>query len=292
MCIIAIKKAGIDMIPASIMETMYENNSDGAGYMYAFDGKVHIIKGFMKYDALINSLDKLNDKHNLKDLSIVFHFRISTAGRVDGGNCHPFPVTDDFNQLRKTHVNTNLAMAHNGVIHAFSPYNMNDIYNDTQHFIASCVSYLYSLNADFLADERTAELFENIIDGSRLAFLDGEGKIRAFGDWIEIGGIMYSNTSYLPRKTYDSCIPIYESYNYSGYDAYYYDELEDEIIEELKRGNVIDDWEQIEYIMSSASLVYSTDEYEIYSLNGILVKLDAMNYNCIKIDNIKEGEKL
>lgn len=292
MCIIAIKKAGIDMIPASIMETMYENNSDGAGYMYAFDGKVHIIKGFMKYDALINSLDKLNDKHNLKDLSMVFHFRISTAGRVDGGNCHPFPVTDDFNQLRKTHVNTNLAMAHNGVIHAFSPYNMNDIYNDTQHFIASCVSYLYSLNADFLADERTAELFENIIDGSRLAFLDSEGKIRTFGDWIETGGIMYSNTSYLSRKTYDSCIPIYKSYNYSGYDAYYYDELEDEIIEELKRDNVIDDWEQIEYIMSSASLVYSTDEYEIYSLNGILVKLDAMNYNCIKIDSIKEGEKL
>lgn len=292
MCIIAIKKAGIDMIPASIMETMYENNSDGAGYMYAFDGKVHIIKGFMKYDALINSLDKLNDKHNLKDLSMIFHFRISTAGRVDGGNCHPFPVTDDFNQLRKTHVNTNLAMAHNGVIHAFSPYNMNDIYNDTQYFIASCVSYLYSLNADFLADERTAELFENIIDGSRLAFLDSEGKIRTFGDWVETGDIMYSNTSYLPRKAYDSCIPVYKSYNYSGYDAYYYDELEDEIIEELKRDNVIDDWEQIEYIMSSASLVYSTDEYEIYSLNGILVKLDAMNYNCIKIDSIKEGEKL
>lgn len=292
MCIIAIKKAGIDMIPNSIMKTMYENNSDGAGYMYAFGGKVHIIKGFMEYDALMNSLEKLNDKHNLKDLSMVFHFRISTAGRVDGGNCHPFPVTDDFNLLRKTHVNTNLAMAHNGVIHAFSPYNMKDIYNDTQHFIASCVSYLYSLNADFLADERTAELFENIIDGSRLAFLDGEGKIKTYGDWVENDEILYSNTSYLPRKAYTSYIPTYKRYDYSGYDAEYYDILEDDIIEELKRGNVVDDWEEVEYIMSTATLMYSTDEYEVYEFNGLLVKLDAMNYNCIKIDSIEEGKEL
>ena len=37
MCIIAIKEKGIDMPNEKILETMFEHNPDGAGFMYAKD---------------------------------------------------------------------------------------------------------------------------------------------------------------------------------------------------------------------------------------------------------------
>ena len=51
MCIIAIKDKGINLPKDEILETMFRHNSDGAGFMYAKDGQVHIKKGFMTYKA-------------------------------------------------------------------------------------------------------------------------------------------------------------------------------------------------------------------------------------------------
>lgn len=39
MCIIAIKKKGNPLPSESIMETMFKNNSDGAGFAYHLNGK-------------------------------------------------------------------------------------------------------------------------------------------------------------------------------------------------------------------------------------------------------------
>ena len=41
MCIIAIKKKGT-IIEDEVLETMFTNNPDGVGYMYAWDNKVEI----------------------------------------------------------------------------------------------------------------------------------------------------------------------------------------------------------------------------------------------------------
>lgn len=68
MCIIAIKPAHQKMIDESIIETMFENNPDGAGYMYAYNNRVHINKGFMTLKELLNSLDKLKKKINIDEI--------------------------------------------------------------------------------------------------------------------------------------------------------------------------------------------------------------------------------
>jgi predicted glutamine amidotransferase len=119
MCIIAIKPPHHKMIDESIIETMFQNNPDGSGYMYSYNNKVHIEKGFMTLKELLNSLDSLKKKVNIEEIPLILHFRISTSGKTDGATCHPFPITSDLNALRKTHVITNLGMAHNGVIYDF-----------------------------------------------------------------------------------------------------------------------------------------------------------------------------
>lgn len=42
MCIIAAKPAGVEMPSDEILRTMWNNNNDGACFMWAANGRVHI----------------------------------------------------------------------------------------------------------------------------------------------------------------------------------------------------------------------------------------------------------
>ena len=89
MCIIAIKPKDVKMFDDFTIETMFENNPDGAGYMY-YDSKtkdVVINKGFMTLGALLNSLHSKDLTHT----NVVLHFRIGTSGYFNKMNCHPYP---------------------------------------------------------------------------------------------------------------------------------------------------------------------------------------------------------
>ena len=69
------------------------------------------------------------EENKLKNQSVVFHFRISTSGKIDEGNCHPYPLTDDSIYLRKTNLRCSIGIAHNGII---QKYNRKDsVLNDT-----------------------------------------------------------------------------------------------------------------------------------------------------------------
>lgn len=285
MCIIAIKPAHHKMIDESIIETMFQNNPDGSGYMYSYNNKVHIEKGFMTLKELLNSLDSLKKKVNIEEIPLILHFRISTSGKVDGATCHPFPVTSDLNALRKTHVITNLGMAHNGVIYDFEE--KKSVYSDTQLFVNKCVSYLYNLNHKFLHDDRTRNLFEPIINGSRLAFLDRHGNIYRYGEWCEDDGIFYSNEGYIPWTSryyhYDSS--YYDNYYY-GDDYYYYgdDEKEMEILEKLENHEEITSYNDICYIRTMYGIVEESNGVEIYDVIGMFVKVDPINSRAIRME--------
>jgi len=90
MCIIAIKPKGMPMFTDEQIKVMFENNSDGAGYMYCANNKVNIVKGFFNVNKLIKSLRS----RDFTNTNVVLHFRISTSGLVDGLNCHPYPIFD------------------------------------------------------------------------------------------------------------------------------------------------------------------------------------------------------
>ena len=92
MCIIAIKEAGVAMPDLKTLQAMWDNNPDGAGYMFPMDGKVHIRKGFMEFNDLKNDLDDLAKVINIKETPVIMHFRIGTHGvRRNPANTHPLP---------------------------------------------------------------------------------------------------------------------------------------------------------------------------------------------------------
>lgn len=188
MCIIAIKEKGIDMPNEKILETMFEHNPDGAGFMYAKDGHVHIRKGFMTYTAFKKAIDRIE---NVKELPLVMHFRIATSGSIDAGACHPFPISNKRKVLRKTDITTDIGVVHNGIIPITAPNNM----SDTMQYIAGKLYYYQKLQQNFYVQKSYMERIEKEIQ-SKMVFLTSSGDIYKIGDFITDNGMIYSNTSY------------------------------------------------------------------------------------------------
>ena len=100
MCIIAIKPEG-QKVTKAILQNCYENNPDGAGFMYAASGQVEYQKGFMSFLDFWDTWTKTRDRLALNKRMVVFHFRIATAGVISPGQCHPFPVTKDIEEMQE-----------------------------------------------------------------------------------------------------------------------------------------------------------------------------------------------
>ena len=203
MCIIAIKPAGIAMPNDTLIENMWHNNHDGAGFMYALDGKVHIEKGFMKLEDLKNALARVHKQVDLLNSPVIMHFRITTHGETIPANTHPFPITSSPGILQKLKCTTQLAVAHNGIIDSVVP---RKDFSDTMEYVASQLAPLYQGVPDFLDNKHLMEMVDNAV-ASKLAFLTGDGRIYTIGQFNEKDGIKYSNYSY-------------ESYKYSFSSAY------------------------------------------------------------------------
>lgn len=192
MCIIAAKPAGVKMPSDETIRNMWYANPDGAGIMYALEGKVRIEKGFMKLTALESRLAEIRKTVNLDETGVVLHFRITTHGGTRPENCHPFPITDSLARLRMTRVTTSVGVAHNGVIH-IAPRDRNT--SDTMEYIASQLAPLSRALPSFYVNPNAMTLIQNAIQ-SRMAFLTGSGEIYMTGDFIESDGIFYSNRSF------------------------------------------------------------------------------------------------
>ena len=63
MCIAIYKPENVE-IPKETLETCFENNPDGAGYMFAEDKKLHVRKGFFDMDKFWNSYKRNKNKQN------------------------------------------------------------------------------------------------------------------------------------------------------------------------------------------------------------------------------------
>lgn len=201
MCIIAVKPAGVKMPDTATIENMWYNNPDGAGFMYAAGGNVHIEKGFMVLNDFKKTLERLEKTIDVVNTPMVFHFRITTHGETSPGNTHPFPVTEKLPLLQMTKYKAPLAVAHNGIID-IRP-SRKDI-SDTMEYIMTQLAPLYYLKKDFYKHESGKKLIYNFIK-SKMAFLDSDGHIETIGDFItEKDGMLYSNTSYKARTVYFS----------------------------------------------------------------------------------------
>ena len=193
MCIICAKAKGVDMPNNDTITNMWNRNPDGAGFMYAVNGKVKIRKGFMTLDRLFEALAEAEKEISLKETGVVLHFRITTHGGTRPENTHPFAITDSVKRLQLTSVSTDIGVAHNGIIN--NTPRSKDI-SDTMEYIASVLAPLKRSNPSFYRDNNLLDLVQNTIDGSRMCFLNGEGDIVTVGTWVTNGELKYSNNSY------------------------------------------------------------------------------------------------
>lgn len=185
MCIIVAIPQG-KQVDKSILKRCWQNNPHGAGYMYSTGSKVEVFKELTSFKNLWRNFCDAKQKH-IKS-SFVVHFRISTHGKINEANCHPFLV------------NKNLGFAHNGIIGA-APVNPN--FSDTYMFNETI---LKSLPNNFINNVAQVSLITQYIgSGSKLAFLNTKGEIILINEKAGVwdNGVWYSNSGYKAYDYYD-----------------------------------------------------------------------------------------
>lgn len=238
MCIIIAKYRNGRLPKKEELKNSFEYNSDGAGFMYVDNGKVIIDKGYMNYDKFIGRFEELCEKYNdFKNKSLIIHCRIGTSSSNTAKNTHPYPISFKEKDLHKTYIETDLGVAHNGIISQYTPHWEKPTTNDTQEFIMKYLAPLYKNYKDFYKNKHIMSGIEDII-GSKLAFLDTQDKIYFVGEskFIkEDKGLFFSNDSYK--------YSFKDIKNYKWYDWHdWYDKYEEEAQE------YYEDKEYVDYI--------------------------------------------
>lgn len=198
MCIAIYKPIGVEFPSKKILETCFNNNPDGAGFMVATGENVEIHKGFMGFRSFWKSLRSARQKYG-NDKAFVMHFRISTQGGIRKDGCHPFPLSGSMDDMRLLDTTCDVGIAHNGIINLCSVGYKKDIdYSDTMAFITEYLSLIIH-DRNYYKDEDKLVLIEKLC-GSRLAILDKYGHCELIGHgWSGVNGVWYSNDSYKER---------------------------------------------------------------------------------------------
>lgn len=211
MCVICVKPKGAEFPKKEYLKNCFDNNSDGAGIMTVYNGKVHIKKGFETFEKFWSALENARKKTGDK-APYVMHFRIATQG-FNKECTHPFPLSSKMSNLKKLRISCNIGVAHNGILSLTSDGSKD--YSDTMKFITDFMSLIIR-SYSWDKDERNVKLLERLIKGSRIATLDKNGKTVLLGEgWVKDGDVYYSNKSYSYAKV---------KYYYSGGGYYWNDD--------------------------------------------------------------------
>lgn len=209
MCIICVKPTNVLFPNETILKNCFDNNSDGAGFMYVHEGKVHIKKGLMTFNAFKAALHVAREKTG-DTAPYVLHFRISTQG-FEKTCTHPFPLSSKMENLKKLKGTCNIGVAHNGIISLTSDGHKD--YSDTMLFITDYLSLIIE-NYKWHESSKKKKLIEKLIGSSRLAILDKTGHIERLGSgWVQDkdSNCWFSNHSYSYKKY------KWSGTSYSGY---------------------------------------------------------------------------
>ena len=185
MCIICYHPVGAELPDQATLKRCWEKNDDGAGFMWRRNDRVRVRKGFMSWGefwaAYTNEVPKESDEFAL-------HFRVSTAGGVEKGNCHPFPFDNNVNRLKATKWKSERAIMHNGILGKGE-----GSLSDTMLWIINEGYYL----REVLGDQDVLDYLEKYMKGSKLMmFFDNQ--FVSTGYWYEDDktGMCYSNWGY------------------------------------------------------------------------------------------------
>lgn len=203
MCIAIIKPRGIEIPDRELLRKCWEINPDGGGFMYNDGTKVTIHKGFMKFKKFYKFFKHESDLNDFKNKDVVIHFRISTSGGINRECTHPFPVSNNLEELRYLNCTCPVGFAHNGII---SGYGTKE-YSDTMHYIINVVSNIRDLeNSEALIDALATE------NSSRFVALTKD-KILKGGTWIEDNGLFFSNSTYKGNRLLKTYVSKYDAWD-------------------------------------------------------------------------------
>ena len=180
MCIAIYKPAGCEVTDLTL-ETCWQNNPDGMGFMYVKHNKIVIVKELKNFDRFLLKYEKAIKAN--PECDFVLHFRIATSGIIDLTNCHPFRI------------NQSLAFCHNGIIAIETKKHV----NDTRMFMKQV---LRRLPDNWLTKSAIRELVEYRIGQSKFIFLDSKGTVSILSAHMGLwdNGVWFSNHTY--KETY------------------------------------------------------------------------------------------
>lgn len=193
MCVICISDKGTRQPNRAEFEEMFFGNPDGAGYMFARDGQVHIHKGFM---TLEDFLIAVNSERFTDDDVVVYHFRISTQGGVNPQMCQPFALTKELVKTECLDVLARVGVVHNGIIPMTSIRGFS--YSDTALFVADYLSVLIKSVSD-VHKTQILDIIEELIK-SKMVLLDCFGNYETIGKFERVDGLLYSNLYHKSRR--------------------------------------------------------------------------------------------
>lgn len=173
-CIIYIPK-GIANPSKEILDTIYEHNPDGIGYLEL--GKKPWHHKTFNYDYILHVLGYRNI-----DNACIIHFRAASVGSVSVGNIQPFYDKG-----------CGIYFAHNGTFHNIVA---NENRSDSNIFFNDI--FVPAARARSWDDEILWDDVKTKIERSRVIFANDKGEVKMFAgdptfrDWVCIDGVYYS----------------------------------------------------------------------------------------------------
>lgn len=215
MCIAIAKPMGVDIPNDDILTNCFNNNPDGAGFAFNHNNEVVIRKGYMKLKDFLDAFHKYDEKFGFKNRGVLIHTRITTHGGTNPEMCHPFPINSDEGALKKIEYISPYAVIHNGIISlTSSEATKKKDMSDTAIFVQKYLTKI-AKNKKWFGNKANIELIEELID-SKMAILNGSGKIIMTKGFTEDNGVFYSNSSYKENR-------YKRVYDWDWYDDYSYD---------------------------------------------------------------------
>lgn len=190
MCIIGIinnKKA----FGKEEIENCYTMNSDGVGIAYVENNDIYVVKGLIDVDSVISMVKKLHKT------PFVIHFRLTSAGYTSVEQCHPFPISEEYEVIERGDnyliYRAKAVLFHNGTI-----YDKMLTYLYEKHFpnaedLASDTQMLSALIRKGILDVDVLNLYST---ANKFVVLTSSGEIKTYGTFVEDRKNLYSNHGY------------------------------------------------------------------------------------------------
>jgi hypothetical protein len=202
MCLI-IKTDTPKQLNLQLLETAYNNNSDGFGVMFCNQGKLHTQKIVPK---TFKDIKKLWSKYNNLNVSMGLHFRFNTNGDTVRTMSHPFQVLS-----KAKGDDRDMWVMHNGP--QLPTPMIDDNKSDTHQFVKWVLRPQLSANPKLLYNAEWQEMIEDIIGSDKLLFLDS--KTKEFVIYNEDEGKQIDNIGWLSNTYSIQPTSSYGTRNYT-----------------------------------------------------------------------------